>query len=47
MFFNIFVAGIDVKKKSFLDIDKTVVSLDHVIGYHHVAHDVDSIMRQG
>ncbi|XP_076809603.1 exocyst complex component 7-like isoform X3 [Clavelina lepadiformis] len=29
------------------NIEKTIVSLDHVIGYHHVAHEVESVLRQG
>lgn len=31
----------------FLDIDKTVGALEHVIGYHHTAHDVETILRLG
>nr|XP_018673470.1 exocyst complex component 7 isoform X1 [Ciona intestinalis] len=29
------------------NIEKTLSSLDHVISYHHVAHDVEPIVRQG
>uniref|UniRef100_H2ZQN1 Exocyst complex component 7 n=1 Tax=Ciona savignyi TaxID=51511 RepID=H2ZQN1_CIOSA len=29
------------------NIEKTLTSLDHVIGYHHVANDVEPVLRQG
>nr|CAB3243997.1 exocyst complex component 7 [Phallusia mammillata] len=29
------------------NIEKTTSALDNVIGYHHVVHDVESVLRQG
>ena len=29
------------------DIDKTLAALDHVIGYYHVAEEVEPVIRDG
>ena len=31
----------------FADIDKTLAALDHVIGYYHVAEEVEPMIRDG